>query len=132
MHDSLKSFEASNVTKWKTYLLILVFSSAFSVIISLMFVDLASNGKYYNYPSFHIIMMLPNFILVLAWIYWIVIFLRPTSPRDINLMSNIHEEDLYYLRFRFKQRYWRFEIIISLYYVTLLVTATALISYLAQ
>lgn len=113
-------------TRWKTYLWVLIATTIFSVYIATTLIELLLNFKYFTYFS-KVFILIPNVFLILAWIYWLMIF----GQINYNLQSNKHyhyEEDYPYAERRLLKFYRLLDAIIVAFYVTFLISNIFLIS----
>jgi hypothetical protein len=121
--------EVSLYNRWKTYLWILIVASLFNVYIIFEFIT--KIGVPRN-PVYTILVILPVFLLALAWATWLLTFNRIAESRRM-LMRNkeeaksVSDESALDYELYISKRYQLLDNIIVMYFVILLLSTVLLI-----
>lgn len=125
-----ESIEQYRFEKWKTYLWVLVISSIFSIVTTLEFTDLIFKVGYKT-QTFRTFILLPNLLLIMAWMFWILIFGINIYRFGISY-TTYDVDDYLYVQRKFSRYYRYFDIVIASFFITFLFAVFTTLLYILR
>jgi hypothetical protein len=127
MIESRKFNHEYHLSRWKTYLWVMIIISMFSIYINLYFREILMMNSMVRTESIKMLIILPNMILILGWTMWFLIFVT-----DLNRFYGIRDfddEDFDYVNRKYSRYfifYRMFDMIIAMYFIFMLMTSMLL------